>query len=112
LADEAAVINYINAGWCITAGSKHPFDEMSIRALAAEEVRRSNNLPSMRNHALLTVGDRYYDRLGEINVPALVIHSTEDPINHYQHGVTLAKAIPGATLLTLEGTGHELHQNH
>jgi hypothetical protein len=29
----------------------------------------------------------------------------------YQNGVTLAQEISGATLLTLEGTAHELHQN-
>jgi hypothetical protein len=29
----------------------------------------------------------------------------------YQNGVTLAKDILGATLLTLEGTAHELHRD-
>jgi pimeloyl-ACP methyl ester carboxylesterase len=112
-ADEAAVIDYTVEGWRLTsAGSKRPFDETSIRALATEEVkRRANNLPSMNNHALLTEGDRYYDRLGEINIPALVIHGTADRMVNYQHGVTLAKGIPDATLLTLEGTAHELHRN-
>jgi hypothetical protein len=30
---------------------------------------------------------------------------------NYQNGVALAAEIPGATLLTLEGTAHELHRD-
>jgi len=110
-ADETAVIDYMVEGWRLTsAGSKHPFDEMSIRALATEDVKRANNLSSS-NHALLSGDDRYADRLGEISLPTLVIHGTADPMIDYQYGVTLAKEIPDATLLTLEGTAHELHRN-
>jgi hypothetical protein len=29
----------------------------------------------------------------------------------YAHGVALAEALPQARLLTLKGTGHELHRN-
>lgn len=36
---------------------------------------------------------------------------TEDPIIPYAHGVNLASVIPNSRLLTLEGTGHELHRN-
>lgn len=45
-------------------------------------------------------------RTGDIK---LVIHGTEDPIIPYEHGVALARTIPRSVLLTLEGTGHELH---
>ncbi|GJM79709.1 hypothetical protein HMSSN139_22050 [Paenibacillus sp. HMSSN-139] len=50
-------------------------------------------------------------RTSEIEVPALIIHGTEDPIIPYAHGVNLASVIPDSRLLTLEGTGHELHRN-
>ncbi|NJM17329.1 MAG: alpha/beta hydrolase [Richelia sp. RM2_1_2] len=66
---------------------------------------------SSTNHTLLSWSDRDCDRLGEINIPTLVIHGTADPMINYQNGVTLAKEIPGATLLTLEGTAHQLHRN-
>ncbi|WP_439341482.1 alpha/beta fold hydrolase [Vacuolonema iberomarrocanum] len=92
-------------------GSQHPFDETTVRALATEDVKRANNLPSANNHALLSGGDRYYNRLGEINISTLVIHGTADAIVNYQNGVTLAEEIPNTTLLTLEGTAHELHRN-
>jgi pimeloyl-ACP methyl ester carboxylesterase len=109
--NEAAVIDYTVESWRLTsAGSKYPFDGMSIRALATEDVKRANNLSS-GNHALLSGGDRYANRLGEIHIPTLVIHGTADSMIPYQNGVTLAKEISGATLLTLEGTAHELHRN-
>jgi pimeloyl-ACP methyl ester carboxylesterase len=106
---ETAVIDYTVESWRLTsAGSEHPFDEKSIRALATEDVQRANNLSST-NHAFLSGGDRYANRLGEIDIPTLVIHGTADSMIPYQNGVTLAQEIPGATLLILEGTAHELH---
>lgn len=83
---------------------------MSIRALATEEVKRANNLSS-GNHALLSGGDRYANRLWEIHIPTLVIHGTADSMIPYQNRVTLAQEIPNATLLTLEGKAHELHRD-
>lgn len=109
--NEAAVIDYTVESWRLTsAGSKHPFDEKSIRALAMEDIQRANNLSST-NHAFLAGGDRYANRLGEIHSPTLVIHGTADSMIPYQNGFTLAQEIPGAILLTLEGTAHELHRN-
>jgi pimeloyl-ACP methyl ester carboxylesterase len=35
-----------------------------------------------------------------------VIHGTEDPMFPLEHGEALAREIPGARLLTLEGAGH------
>jgi pimeloyl-ACP methyl ester carboxylesterase len=63
------------------------------------------------NHALLSGGERWFGRLGELRAPALVIHGTEDPVLPYAHGAALAKSLPHAALLTLKGTGHELHRN-
>jgi pimeloyl-ACP methyl ester carboxylesterase len=61
------------------------------------------------NHALMA-SDRWREQLIEIKTPTLVIHGTEDPVLPYGHGVALAREIPGATLLTLEKTGHEVHR--
>ena len=40
--------------------------------------------------------------------PTLVIHGADDPIFPLGHGEALAREIPGAELLVLEETGHEL----
>jgi pimeloyl-ACP methyl ester carboxylesterase len=62
------------------------------------------------NHTLIS-GERWRERLKEITVPALVIHGTEDIVLPYGHGLALTREIPGARLLTLEGTGHEVHRD-
>ena len=92
-------------------GSVEPFNETRQRDIATREVDRAKNFAAMNNHAIAIGMSSPTDRrprLRELDVPALVVHGTEDPILPYPHGVALAKAIPGATLLTLEGAGHEM----
>lgn len=106
--DERAVLESSVMSWKVLAGSKHPFDEERIRDLSRIDIARSNHYPSKDNHSFVTGGENYLSRTAEINVPALVIHGTEDPLVPYAHGLNLVNTIPGATLLSLEGTGHEL----
>ncbi|MDH6348366.1 MULTISPECIES: alpha/beta hydrolase [Brevibacillus] len=107
-ANEQAVIAFCIARCEVLVGSKYPLDEKRTRELAAAEFKRSRKMANINNHALITGCEAYLARTEEIAVPTLVIHGTEDPIIPYPHGVALAQAIPGAVLLTLEGTGHEL----
>jgi pimeloyl-ACP methyl ester carboxylesterase len=109
--DRAAVVDYMVCGWRLLSGSAHPFDEAAIRAIAEREAARAKNLLSMFNHALLQGGEQWYGKIGRISVPTLVIHGTEDPVLPYPHGVALAREISDARLLSLQGTGHELHKN-
>ncbi|RAV12663.1 alpha/beta fold hydrolase [Paenibacillus contaminans] len=107
--DEEAVAHYLVAGSRLLCGSKHTFDEKRAYRQVRAEIKRANNLLSMFNHALLK-GDAYYEgKIEGIEAPALVIHGTEDTVLPYEHGLALAGIIPGASLLTLEGTGHEIH---
>lgn len=108
--DREAVADYQAGGWRLLAGSAHPFDEAAIRAMSHADFDRTPNLLTAMNHAFLAGGERWLGRLNEITAPALVIHGTEDPVLAYAHGVALAKALPNARLLTLQGTGHELHR--
>jgi pimeloyl-ACP methyl ester carboxylesterase len=107
--NEQSVVDFVVGRSRILVGSKHSFDENKVYQLAKEEWKRSNNMASMNNHAMLSGGESYLARTGEINVPTLVIHGTEDPIIPYEHGIHLANEIPGAFLLALEGAGHEIH---
>lgn len=106
--DEQEVLEVAVASSKVLIGSKHPFDESRVRELAQIDIARSNHYASKNNHAFVTGGETYLVRTGEIAVPALVIHGTEDPLVPYEHGLNLVNTIPGAVLLTLEGTGHEL----
>jgi pimeloyl-ACP methyl ester carboxylesterase len=64
----------------------------------------------LRTTASLGDGQRQAGRLEEIAAPLLVIHGTADPLIPYPHGVALAEAVPGSTLVTIDGGGHELHE--
>ncbi|MDA3628662.1 alpha/beta hydrolase [Saccharopolyspora sp. WRP15-2] len=104
--DEAAVIDY-------RVDVERPFagplglDEARVRALATREVRRSRNMAStMANHFIAEPGNPVDP--AEIRVPTLVLHSIDDPLFPFPHGEALARAIPGARLLRLEGVGHEI----
>ena len=92
-------------------GSAEPFNEARQRDIATREVDRAANFEAMNNHALAIGMSSPPDRrpqLAELEVATLVVHGTEDPILPYPHGVALAETIPGATLMTLEGAGHEM----
>jgi pimeloyl-ACP methyl ester carboxylesterase len=44
----------------------------------------------------------------DITAPTLVVHGDVDPVHPLPHGQALADAIPGATLLVLPRTGHDI----
>jgi DNA-binding SARP family transcriptional activator/pimeloyl-ACP methyl ester carboxylesterase len=48
------------------------------------------------------------ERLSQVNVPTLVLHSRNDACIPYQRGLELAHGIPGARLVTLESNNHLL----
>jgi pimeloyl-ACP methyl ester carboxylesterase len=105
---DAAVGGYIAEAHAL-AGSRFPVDEDVVREYAAAEIRRARRLVSMRvNHGLAQrQSPRWRDRLGSISAPTLVIHGSEDPILPLPHGLALAKEIPGAKLIVVEGMGHD-----
>jgi len=107
--DDEAVANYLVAGSRLLCGSNHLFDEKRVYKQVTTEIKRANHLLSLFNHALLK-GEAFYEgKIKDITVPTLVIHGTEDTILPYPHGLALVDEIPGSSLLTLEGTGHEIH---
>ena len=70
---------------------------------------RTNDVAaSVMNHALAEEGELARGRLDEIAAPTLVIHGTADPLFPYGHAEALARGIPRAELLPLEGVGHQI----
>lgn len=107
--DRAAVVDYLVHLARASAARSRPFDEVAFRDLAGRVFDRTANIESStRNHNVLDGGDRWRDRLGELSAQTLVVHGTEDPVLPYGNALALSKDIPGAQLLTLEHTGHEL----
>jgi pimeloyl-ACP methyl ester carboxylesterase len=107
--DRRAVVDYLTEQARACASRSRPFDEQAARELCERVFDRTVNIAStVKNHYLAEGGGRWRERLGELDVPTLVIHGTEDPFMPYGHGLALAREIPGARLLALDDTGHEL----
>jgi pimeloyl-ACP methyl ester carboxylesterase len=107
--NEAEVADYLVSGSAILCGSKHKLDTKRAYKQVRMEIKRANNLLSMFNHSLLTGVDDYEGKAKNIMFPTLVIHGTEDSVLPIEHGLALVNEIPNTSLLTLEGTGHEVH---
>ncbi len=108
-AEREAVIDYLLHLARASAARSVPFDEEPFRALAARVVDRSLNVrSSYTNHARLEDVGRLRERLGDLRVRTLVVHGAEDPVVPHGNGEILAREIPGARLVTLEATGHEI----
>jgi pimeloyl-ACP methyl ester carboxylesterase len=107
--DRSSVVDHLTHLARVCAGRSHPFDEAAVRDLSERVIDRTTNIESSStNHNALSGGDRWRERLGELDTPTLVMHGTEDPFFPYGHGLALAREIRGAELLALEATGHEL----
>ena len=104
--EPESVIEYLVGYSRVLAGGQRPFDEDTSRDLARREVDRARNIASVQNHDAIADDDRSREPLSTITVPTLVIHGTADPMFPLAHGEALAEAIPGATLLPLQGAGH------
>jgi pimeloyl-ACP methyl ester carboxylesterase len=106
--NEDSVVNYMIEGFALMSGRKQ-FDKSRIEKYVREEFNRANNYISMFNHAAIQGGEEYWNRLNEILQPTLIIHGTDDNIWHFKHSAVLHEKIKGSKLISLEGTGHELH---
>jgi pimeloyl-ACP methyl ester carboxylesterase len=107
--DRAAVIDYMTQLERACGAPSAPFDEASARELAGTVFDRTSDIESSyTNHHRVDGPDGWRGRLGEIGVPTLVIHGDEDPLFALEHGEAMAREIPNAELLVLEGVGHEL----
>jgi pimeloyl-ACP methyl ester carboxylesterase len=109
--DRVAVLQYQVGAWQLLSGSAHPFDEDAIRAIAGSDFDRTPNPLSAFNHATLSEPANWLGRLSALHAPVLIIHGTEDRVVSYGHALKLHATIPGSRLVTLPGTGHELHRS-
>ena len=107
--DTESAKAYSVEGWRVIAGTAHPFDEAHIRSLAEEDFARTPDMKATLNHGWLEGGDGWSGRLHELRAPVLVIHGTDDPVLPYGPAASLLGLLPGTTLCTLHGAGHELH---
>lgn len=119
--DRAAALDHLTEGALRMAGSDA--DEAELRASVTAiydrtEASRRPDVDMVASHlsdqmsygfSRLDCAPRWRERLGaELAMPALVIHGADDPFFPVGNGEALAREIPGAELLVLEGVGSEL----
>tara|TARA_B100000035_G_scaffold70235_1_gene57639 strand:- start:2941 stop:3894 length:954 start_codon:yes stop_codon:yes gene_type:complete len=88
-------------------GSRFPFNEDKFREKLKPIVAHGNNPFALHGAAVGASPDRT-SRLYEIQVPAFIIHGTEDAILPLDHGVAVADGIKDSKRMIMEGVGHEL----
>jgi pimeloyl-ACP methyl ester carboxylesterase len=105
--DRDAAIAYLLEAERPYAGPRR-IDDAATRELLGRVYDRSADMRSAGNHYMVEGSGMPHARLGEIAVPALVIHGSADPLFPPAHGEALAQAIPDARLRIVEDLGHEL----
>jgi pimeloyl-ACP methyl ester carboxylesterase len=108
--DRESVIEYLVGYSRMLAGVQRPLDEAECRDLVRRDVERADSVASLQNHDVMVHDDGPHPPLSSVATPTLVIHGTADPMFPVAHGQALAEAIPGATLLRLDGAGHGVYQ--
>jgi pimeloyl-ACP methyl ester carboxylesterase len=93
-----------------TIGSPgYPFEEERVREIAGRSFDRGHSEAGIARqlHAITASGDRT-PGLRRLDLPALVIHGSNDILVNPSGGRATAKAIPGARLRMINGMGHDL----
>ena len=91
----------------VAGGVTEPFDEEHLSDFARRAITRTREPQNTVNH--IRAGAATSERraeLARITAPTLVIHGTNDLVLGVEHGRATADAIPGATLLIIDGMGH------
>jgi pimeloyl-ACP methyl ester carboxylesterase len=95
--------------WRVIGSPGFPFREDRIAAKAAAAYDRAFHPAGVARQlvAIVASPDRT-PQLRQLEVPTLVIHGESDPLVDPSGGQATAAAVPGATLWTIPGMGHDL----
>jgi pimeloyl-ACP methyl ester carboxylesterase len=93
-------------------GTQPPDRERSRRLAERAYDRGYHPAGTARQFAAIAVADDRTPELADVNVPAVVIHGSEDPLITVSGGEATAAAIPGSELVVIDGMGHDLPLAH
>ena len=93
----------------VLRGPGFPDDEAQDLARADRAFARGVDRAGVARQfaAVLASGSRRR-RLAGLDVPTLVLHDPADPLVRFECGVDVARSVPGAKLIPIEGMGHAL----
>ena len=90
-------------------GPADPYDEPYEQARIERAIDRAYHpLGFMRQLQAILAAKSRLPRLSTLDIPVLVIHGDADILVPVENGRKVAAAIPGATLLEIEGMGHDI----
>ena len=93
----------------VLAGPGDTLDRDLDRINVTVLVREARDIVAhRRNHGVVVATSYWRDRLKDISTPTLVMHGTHDYCLPLDHAEALAREIPGAKLVVVEGMGHVL----
>jgi pimeloyl-ACP methyl ester carboxylesterase len=94
--------------WRLLQGTLPVDPEMAARYTKELYFRDARDASVARRHiaALRNVPVSLAKDLTRVTVPSLVIHGTEDPLVPVDHGMAVARLIPGCRLRLIAGAGH------
>ena len=104
-----AQVDYAFKQWQATHKSERTYDLNEIYAMIEKDVSRALDYNAKLNHAFAQVSTDVLSKPEAIQAPTLIMHGTVDNVIPIVHGEYLAKTIPYARFVKLEGAGHELH---
>ncbi|MBE1593831.1 alpha/beta fold hydrolase [Nonomuraea angiospora] len=107
--DPEAELRWRVEHWRVLNGDVLPFAAEEFADLERRIAAHSGTWRSSAAHALADQsGLERGAELANVSVPTLVIDAPEDPVTPPPHAARLARAIPGAALVTVPGLGHAL----
>ena len=108
-ADRDGYAEFVVRAWRVIGSPGFDGDEEKLRERARTSFDRGYHPEGTARQlmAILASGDRT-EALRRLEVPAVVIHGTDDPLIDVSGGKATAAAIPGAELELIEGMGHDL----
>ncbi len=106
--DPAAQVEHFVRVFRIISGEGTPFEEARARRTAEAVVASKPSAAGTARQfaAILESSGRRRPRLSGITTPTLVIHGTHDPLLPVRGSKAMARLIPAAELLVIEGMGH------
>ncbi|PWN03085.1 alpha/beta hydrolase [Nocardioides silvaticus] len=107
--DADKVLDHLVGAMAAYSGGSPHFDPAAVRALGERDLARGGPIAStLANHYLMEFDAPANGGFGDIAVPTLVVQGEVDPVFGPRHGEALAAAVPGARLLVLPDTGHDV----
>jgi proline iminopeptidase len=109
--DPQSVIDHLMHVFAVIGSPGFPADPVVLRSLCERAALRGFDPDGTQRQmlAIMASGDQRRE-LAKVRAPTLVIHGKDDPLVPPAAGRDVARHIPGAKLMEIDGMGHDLPQ--